>query len=103
MSAGADQPWPAADERRADHSQRDNREEIDRESMRLVEARERGDPGRQQVWLRGRSHRGGHGRKSARLVVDSTLPEAPARPGLQERHAEQEDPESADQQSAQGR
>ena len=91
----------AGQEHRADHGERRDGEQVDGESVRLVERGERVDPGGQDMRLRGGSHRLGHPGQGAWLAVHGSLPEPPPRPRLQDRHAYQEQPRAAQGRPAQ--
>ena len=86
----ADQPRSAGQECGAGDGERGHHEQVHREPVRLVEGGERVDPGGQEPGLRRLGHRVGHSGQRAGLAVRDALPEPPPRPGLQDRHADQE-------------
>ena len=99
----ADQPPAAAEERGAHRGQGRHREQVDRESVRLVKGPERGDPPGQEAGLRGLGHRLDHGGQRPGLPVAGALPVSQAGLGLQACHHGQEQPEPSQGQLAQPR
>ena len=76
----------------------DHHHQVHREAVARRERPEVGQQGGQDVRLRGRGHLLDHAGQGARLAADGALPEAAARPGLQHRHADEEQPDPAQQQ-----
>ena len=95
-----DQPGSPGQEDRAHRGQRDHHDQVDREAMAGDERAEAGQQGRKDVRLRGARHRLDHPGERSGLAVHRARPETAARPGLKQRHAEEEQPQAGQQQAA---